>query len=153
MYAILASMYTLRGFTLIELLVVISIIGILASVVLVSLNSARNRGADAAIKGNISGIRTQAELTYDTSNSYATVCANATNAINAAKSAAGVSTVTTFDAIGATGVATCNDTAGGWAIQIPLKSVSTSFWCADSSSIATSTVSSTLTATSDIICG
>ncbi len=60
-----------KGFTLIELLVVIAIIGILSSVVLASLNTARGKGGDAALKQNLASIRVQAELYYDdNANSY-----------------------------------------------------------------------------------
>jgi prepilin-type N-terminal cleavage/methylation domain-containing protein len=58
-----------RGFTLIELLVVIAIIGILSSVVLASLNSARAKGQQAAVKSNLANMRAQAALFYDNNGS------------------------------------------------------------------------------------
>jgi prepilin-type N-terminal cleavage/methylation domain-containing protein len=64
-----------RGFTLIELLVVIAIIGILASVVLASLNSARDKGTNAAYRSALNNMRAQAELWYDdNSRSYTGLC-------------------------------------------------------------------------------
>ena len=51
-----------RGFTLIELLVVIAIIGILSSVVLASLNSARTKARDTRRVSDMKQIQIALEL-------------------------------------------------------------------------------------------
>jgi len=53
------------GFTLIELLVVIAIIGVLASIVLASLNSARTKSRDARRVADIKQIQLALELYFD----------------------------------------------------------------------------------------
>jgi prepilin-type N-terminal cleavage/methylation domain-containing protein len=148
-----------KGFTLIELLVVIAIIGILASVVLASLNSARNKGADAAVKADLANARAQAELFYDAGSTYSGVCATTgTNVIgpliNAAEKAYGNTTPTTY-ALGTASTyntGQCHDSQGAWAAFVPLKaSVSGSIvaWCVDNSG-ASKQVTTTLDASKTV---
>ena len=59
-----------HGFTLIELLVVISIISLLSSIVLTSVNSARAKARDARRIADLKQIQTALELYYDSNNAY-----------------------------------------------------------------------------------
>lgn len=137
-----------RGFTLMELLVVVAIIGMLSSVILTSVNSARNKGADAAIKANLTNSRAEAEIFYDSNTSYDGVCATTGTArigdsVNAAERAY-KGTVTTYaDGTASTwNTGQCHDNANAWAAWVPLKasaSGSIVAWCVDSTGVSKQT--------------
>ena len=105
-----------KGFTLIELLVVIAIIGILSSVVLASLNTARGKGANANVKSNLANMRAQAAIIYDSAspNSYAGITTDATilNASSSIQSAGGSSPKIYGDANGFVMAANLKTTEG-----------------------------------------
>jgi len=134
-----------KGFTLIELLVVIAIIGILSSVVLASLNTARAKGADASIKSNLSNIRPQAEIYFDDNGHYGADASDCTSGIfTEATMSAAISQASTVS--GASAVCHSDDGVGGagtaassWAVSVPLKSDPATHWCVDYTGISTST--------------
>lgn len=120
---------TKAGFTLIELLVVISIISILASIILVSLNSSRDRARNASAKTSMSNIRGRAQVFYDTYNAYDNgiddMCSTDTEIVKlrgAAESQTG-------------NVSTCNSNSTNYAVWIRLRS-SSNYFCVDSAGIS-----------------
>jgi len=123
-----------KGFTLIELLVVVAIIGILASVVLASLSTARNKGKDAAIQGELSSLRAQAEIVAN-GGDYSTVFSG--------NCTAGDQTISNiFTAIKGATTCTSNNSATGWAASALLTAQSGKNFCVDSTGVATTTTSS-----------
>ena len=150
-----------RGFTLIELLVVIAIIGILASVVLASLNTARDKGASAAVKSNLNNSRAQAEIFYDNGvagvHTYEGVCAvSGTSVIgplvSAAGSAAGATYAVSDTANMTATVAVCHDLAAGWAAGAALLGTTTGAWCVDSTGVSQVVGLTALDTDGDITC-
>ena len=135
-----------KGFTLIELLVVIAIIGILSSVVLASLSSARNKGKDAAVKSQLASMRAQAEIYYSTADTYVNICTadvattqgafgGTSGLLEATKNSEGVTTtINTAGVAGSTVLITCNSIADAWAVDAPLVSgpATDLMYCVDS---------------------
>lgn len=123
-----------KGFTLIELLVVVAIIGILASVVLASLSTARNKGKDASVQASMSSMRAQAELGVDTSGAYVVDICNSTDdgGLNSLRLAANESASPNTVVCGQNTAVGVAPTAWGAAIVLPTGG----FFCVDSTGFA-----------------
>ncbi len=119
-------MKTSKGFTIIELIVVIAIIAVLAAIVLVNVTQYLNKGKDAAIKGNLSGIMTNAAVYFDTTGNYTALCSDASVVTGLAAADAAYDGNAT-----ANQVTDCNGAAAAWAACGQLK-VSDAYFCVDS---------------------
>ncbi len=150
----LGHLKTSRGFTLIELLVVIAIIGILSSVVLASLNTARNRGADAAIKSNLANARAEAELFYDSSNNSYMPSGTAGAGAGVCASSGNNTIGDNVAAAGSAGSATtyCYASATAWAAAAQMKQNTSQWYCVDSTGYASTTTGVNTTTIGDYAC-
>ena len=126
-----------KGFTLIELLVVVAIIGILASVVLASLNSARSKGADAKIKSQLKNIITATALYYDTNSNYGISPSNSCGSgVFWGDTTSGLSNLTNTDNYPSGTALACYSSSITWAVSAKLSS---NYWCVDSSGVSRQT--------------
>ncbi len=133
------ALFKKRGFTLIELLVVIAIIGILASVVLASLSTARDKGTNASLRSSMSAMRPQAEIyytsageTYELADGVDSVCVN-DDSTDPKGALTLYNTVSTLNG----GLVDCNDLPGEWAAAAQLVGGdSGDYFCVDSTGFA-----------------
>lgn len=133
--------YLEKGFTLIELLVVIAIIGILSSVVLASLSTARNKGNDAKVQAQLGGIRSTAEVLYSNTGTAYGTAASAVDCSSVSGALSGEASFVTIRAgMPAGTVMKCGTTATtfiNYAVAASLTGgAAGDYWCIDSAGTA-----------------
>jgi len=145
-----------KGFTLIELLVSIAIIGVLMTVVLITISAAKNKNADASVKQGLSSIPSQSGVFYLDNDTYAGFCSPVVSK-SAYPIVLGAAQIMGFSGAVVNGTdksiplgdmetsletPTCNNSTSAWAVEVPLRSTPNTMFCVDSAGFAGITTSS-----------
>jgi len=131
-----------KGFTLLELLVVVAIIGLLVSITLGYLGSARKKGDDTAVKTNLAAIRSTSEIFYlSNDNKYLPdgginltgTCPTTYDGVSGTSMLSKDKTM--FDALSEAikrgNGSACYNNADFWAIAVGLNLTDNTSWCVD----------------------
>lgn len=149
-----------KGFTLLELLVVVGIIGILATVVLASLNNAKTKGEDKAVASNLHTVVNQAEIFFTSNNnSYLPAGGSTFNIGICPTYNASGDNMFAVDKVLASAIAeavlrgsgsACYNSSNHWVVAIGLKSDTNTSWCVDNEGSAKLVASSPVDAINPI---
>jgi len=120
---------TSSGFTLIELLVVASIISLLASIMLVAVDSARQKARLAAVKADIRTLFTEAELYYSSNGGYISagfsgVCGSAGGFLQSPQAAAALQQISNLSRVSlSAGKFHCNIQPTAWSLALDISNL------------------------------
>jgi prepilin-type N-terminal cleavage/methylation domain-containing protein len=131
------------GFTIVELLIVIAIIGILSSVILGSLSTARDDGLSAKIKSEMTVLSKRARVDESQSFTFDVVCGS-----NGVATSTEIARIITSIERFAPSPVVCNSNTEEYAVSVEISS--TTHWCVDSVGVSKG-IGGALTAT-DFVC-
>lgn len=115
------------GFTIIELLTVIAIIGVLAAIVLSSLNDARESAITAKVQTEMDSLSKRATIENNASFTYDTVCGSN----GYATSSTIVDLIASIETL-ASSTVMCNSSPNAYAASV---AIDTAYWCVDSTGV------------------
>ncbi len=130
-----------KGFSMIEILVVLAVIGLLTSVALAAMRTARNKGSDATVMKELNGIRTQAQIYFDLNRTYGNSGTSCSNSGSMFEDTTIVRQM--LHAVNTSGqVGVCANDANSWVISVPLPGGGS--WCVDSKNNGKNAVADTV---------